>query len=90
MWPFAAAETAAFRRGGLHIELEGSVDDVTTRPKVPCGGVIMGRTPAAVAPLLELVGGPPRSGRLTPADKRWPRSACRIDDIRFRTNTSPI
>lgn len=52
---------------GYNIELEGSVDDVTTRPKGILRGVVMADTPAAVAPLIELVGVP---AAFRPADAR--------------------
>ncbi|NJO24453.1 MAG: hypothetical protein HC868_18000, partial [Sphingomonadales bacterium] len=43
---------------GYDIELEGSVDDVTTRPKGSVRGVVRAETAAAVGPLIELAGVP--------------------------------
>lgn len=43
---------------GYSVELEGSVDDVTTRPKGILRGAVTADIPAAVAPLIELVGVP--------------------------------
>ena len=52
---------------GYTVELDGRVDDVSTRPKGSLRGVVMADTAAGVAPLIELVGVPaafrPTDGR---------------------------
>jgi hypothetical protein len=52
---------------GYSVELEGSVDDVSARPKGVLRGAVTADTPAAVAPLVELVGVP---SAFRPADAR--------------------
>lgn len=44
---------------GYSVDLEGSVDDATARPKGSIRGAVTANAAAAVAPLIELVGVPP-------------------------------